>query len=653
VTSRENAPFGSAAWIDAELRARLGEGATIGDVAFEGRVATITGARFAIGEATIEVERAEIELGAGGPIGSLPIAARLVSLTGAIAVSSIALSVPIELRASEPAAPRWFSGAVHARGASFAGAAFEVEATLDVEAEGARLAGRVMVSDVEIADEITLSADPAIEIDLATRGPLEALALDGRAFARKIAIARRSMPDAAFRLDEVSVVLDVDRERLRYRDLSARSHGARVSGWGRVPFGTPAGHAEPVPIAAIAIAHAGAGPIASIASLAGLTVRASAAPIEGSDVFTIPLDLGVSGEVMVQRGGAVSAAAIAATPRSELRLRLAPSATSAPLALEGSTLRGRLAVEDAIVFGMFPGPVRPSRATMLDVDARLTRTIASPGLVGRVSSSRLVLVISDDPQMPRLAFDRVSTMIDVHHERLVWHGLSGRFSGGTFTSSGEVGLGPSSAIAATVGWTGVRIAEVPTSADGKSEISKHFDGLFAGNLRVSRRPWPGEELSARGDVTIVEPRYRFLDALAPDLARIGLPKLRSESNQALTAEIAFARGRLTARSIVATLSDVEAQGEASVGTDGTLRGALVANVLPSYLAESPLFAVHAALEGRVAVPIDVGGTVSAPQIKTRALSILESLLTENRVGDAVKSALDSLGEWGRDKRKDR
>ncbi len=73
-------PVGSAAWLDAALRSDSAPTASAGTITFEGKLLRVTGARLPLGDATLAVEHAEVELGAGLPLGPLPLSARLVSL---------------------------------------------------------------------------------------------------------------------------------------------------------------------------------------------------------------------------------------------------------------------------------------------------------------------------------------------------------------------------------------------------------------------------------------------------------------------------------------------------------------------------------------------------------------------------------------------
>src|SRR5271169_2321587 len=72
---------GTVAWMEGLLRARLGAEAVLGAITFAGRMLRLEGACLPLGPgAALQVDHAVIELGAGLPLGELPLSARLVAL---------------------------------------------------------------------------------------------------------------------------------------------------------------------------------------------------------------------------------------------------------------------------------------------------------------------------------------------------------------------------------------------------------------------------------------------------------------------------------------------------------------------------------------------------------------------------------------------
>jgi hypothetical protein len=674
---------GSVAWIEAQLRARFGPDAALGAIVFEGRRVRVEGARLPLGTAQLVLDEVVVDLGAGLPLGNLPLSAALIRLRGAVVLSP-AHRVSIALATSDPRAERWFQGTLRAR-AELANP-IEIEATLDLgpnglslhdgritagavlaavtadivrrtgdtfavdlsivtaasrlalslsldpalALDGSRIGGRIAASDVlavvQLPADLAPAAGAALDLDLTAHGPLAAPSLRGRVFAPSLVLARRSAPEAACTFDEISAVIDLDRRRLRYAELTARVHGARIAGWGRVPFAPPSGPAAAVPLAALSIQHAGAGLVSALASLAGARAR-------------VPSDLSIAGELMLRPDRSAAGAFVLATPRTELHLRIALAEGGS---LVGSTLRGQLAADDAATFGIFSTPVRPRAPAVLDVDARLGGTLAKPSLAGRVGCAHAILDVSADPTHPSPLLEDVSVLLDVDGEHLAWHRFTGRFAGGSFASSGRVAFARAGGLHATLGWSGVRVEAIPTQAEGESRLAAILHGAASGELRFEHAGFEGASLSAHGQITVAEPRYWVTRTLAEPLGRFGLPRIRSRGKGPLTARVRFAGETLTVESITAAVEGVTVGGDVALARDGRLAGRVVVQLSDGYLSQSPILVIPAVMANRVSIPVELGGTVADPEIRTDALAILEGLLADNRLYDTLKTVLDGV-----------
>ncbi|APR81204.1 Hypothetical protein A7982_06551 [Minicystis rosea] len=693
-------PIGSAAWLEAALRDRLGPTAKAGTISFEGKLLRIAGARLPYGGATLAVEQLEVELGAGLPLGPLPISARLVSLRGELVLAGARIALHLESDASTTAS--WFSGSIRASttlgplavelfvapsvtplgirftdgrlsagplafvlsgsaarrddGVLVADLTAAAERTrlavgLVVDADGivdgSRLSGSLSLGDAtKLAAALAISAPfgvvpnpgSVLELDLAATGPISAPALRGRVFSAAVDLGRGTARTGALRFEELSAILDLDRRRLRYEQLQAGIHGARLAGWGSLPFGSPSTGAEGVPIAALSLSDGGVGVLSALASLAGIPVRAAREPTP-SFGFHVPPDLAFSGEIMIRPDFAAGGAFTVTTPRSELHLRFTLTAGGA---LVGSTLRGRIAADDALTLGLLPGPVRPRPPAVLELDGRLGGTFTRPTLTGRVESRHAILDVFTDPERPSFVVEDISALLDLSPDRLTWQRLAGRFYGGTFASSGRVGFGDAAGLDATLSWSAVRVEALPTHAVGESLIASVIQGAATGELHFTRHDFGEAPLTARGAVVIAEPRYLITRMLAEPLAGLGLPRLRSRGRGPLRALVRLDRDEIFVDALEAAVEGIELSGDVRLGLDGRLGGRVVAHLLASYLAESPVLAIPAAFAERVTVPVDLGGTVLDPEIRTDGLAILEGLLVENRVGDAMNRVLDDI-----------
>lgn len=654
---------GSPEWIDARLREQLGPEAAAGTLTFEGALLRVEGARLPLGALRFEVRSAAIELGAGAPIADFPLRARLVSLHGELHGPGARVTA-ISFDATPTDAARWAHGDLRATlgpeldleaatdlGPGAAGgvagslalgtARSQVTITLAIDAagraDGSRVGGRLSLADAVaiVPAPIVIGPESALDLDLAVEGPVADPRVRGQVFAVALTIGAPAVPSLV-RLAEVAASIDLDRRRLRYEGLRGLAFGGRFGGFGRVSFGAPASGAEAVPLAALQIDRVDASLFPALAALAGAPVRLARSGRAPPGEVWIPPDLTLTGELMVHPDLAASGAFALETKRTELLLRVS---LARGRDLLGSTLRGRLAIADALTLGFFPDPVRPHPAGAFEIDARLGGTLNRPGLAGRVSIARLLLAAGEDPALPAFVLEDLSTVLDVDAERFAWHKLKGRFCEGVFASSGRAAA---SGLNATVGWSGVRVELVPTDASGTSALATLIHGASAGELRFERDGPPYRPIIGRGGTQLGDPTYFFAKKLAPMLERYGLPAIRPRGRGPLQARLVLGPGELLVESLQAAADGIEVGGDVRVGRDGRLAGRIAVHLLEEYLRQSVMLALPAAVAGRVTIPVDLGGTVSAPEIRTDAMEILEGLLARNRVNDVVKGVVDGI-----------
>src|SRR6185312_8627501 len=124
--------IGSPAWIEAALKARLGPRARLGAIVFEGRLLHLRDASLPLGTgAVLHVSHAIVELGAGLPLGDLPLSLRLAHFDAVLLAGSgeRAYHLPIRFTAEEgaqavtmgetpkpPAPPAWAHGSLQLGG---------------------------------------------------------------------------------------------------------------------------------------------------------------------------------------------------------------------------------------------------------------------------------------------------------------------------------------------------------------------------------------------------------------------------------------------------------------------------------------------------------------------------------------------------------
>ncbi len=656
-----SAPPGSAAWFEGLLRDRLGPGASLGAITFEGRFLRIEGGRVPLGASgELLIARVEIELGAGLPLGGLPLAARLSALEGEVRAGG--LVVPFQFTAASEGEPSWANGALRV------GAPLDVEAAVSVLArEGggfvvgitlatarsrvviagsldaasglhdARLTGRLATADLGwIGAPLP---DAVVDLDLTAEGPLADPRLHGRVFAGEVQVARAQAPGHALRLADVSAEVDLDRRRLRFEHLVGSAGAARFGGWGRVALAPPSSEDAAVPLLALQIEHADGALLAEIAAVASSRVGLARGGAPG-----IPPDLAVTGELLVSAARAVSGSFAIETSRSALLFHLTVGAAGELL---GSTLRGRVAAADAVTVGIFRGAVRPRSADVFSVDGRLAGTLARPGFSGRLGTTHTVIEV--DPAADAvLEIDDGSVLLDLDGERVAWSRFEGRLHGGRFSSSGRWGRGGT--LSAALEWSGVRVEEVPARAGVVGTVLR---GASSGAVRFERESLAEHALRAHGTVALDEPVYLFLRSLAPALERYRLPILTERGEGPVRAAVRFESGAFVVERLSAALDGIEVEGAIRLDRDGRLVGRVAVTLLQEYLARSPILAIPAGLVGKVTLPVHVGGTARAPAFQTDAREILDGLIEGSRVREAVKSALDGLRPGARRPRKRR
>lgn len=649
---------GTAAWFEGLLRDRLGPGAALGAITFEGRLLRIDGVRVPLGAAAeLVLDRVAIELGAGLPLGGLPLHARLVGVRGevrargsAVALDFAALGdggdggdaswvngrlrvgAPILLEATLTLRSR--EGGGFALVVSTARSRLEVAGSVDAAGalQGARLTGRVATA--ELGWVPTPLPEALLELDLTAEGSLADPWIRGRVFAAEVLLARPEAPGAVVRLEGVSAEIDLDRRRLHYQHLVAGVGGARFGAWGRVALAPPSSEEAAVPLLALQVERADGALLAQIAALGSARLRLARPGAPG-----LPADLTVTGELLVSAARAVEGSFALETPRSALLFHLTASASGELL---GSTLRGRFAAVDAVTVGIVREPVRPRPADVVGLDARLTGTLARPGLTGRLSAARLALEVGG----ATLEIEQASVLLDVDSDRLAWQGLSGSLLGGRFASSGRIGRGGT--LGATVEWSGVRVDALPVPA-----LAAALRGASSGALRFERESLAEHALQAQGRVTVEDPVYLFVRSLAPALARYRLPPLRARGGGPIRADVRLSRGEMVVERLDAALDGIEVNGTIRRDRRGQLVGRAEVHLLQGYLARSPILAIPAALSSKVVLPVYIAGTASAPDLQTNAREILDGLIQGTRVGEAVKSALDGLRSPTRPPRKPR
>ncbi len=235
-------------------------------------------------------------------------------------------------------------------------------------------------------------------------------------------------------------------------------------------------------------------------------------------------------------------------------------------------------------------------------------------------------------------------LLDASPDRLTWHRLCGSLL------RRHRSLRPAASASATAR------ASTPPSVERRARRSAAHAGRRREPVRV-RDPRRGHQARCASSVT-TSARPRSPRA-APSSSRAALPphaharraarRPRSFAAAALPrarsgcARVRLDRDEIFVDALEAAIEGIELQRYVRLALDGRLGGRVVAHLLASATLAEPRPRDPAALS-RSGPPCP---SISAAQrtrsgIRTDGLAILEGLLVENRVGDAMKSVLDDI-----------
>src|SRR5262249_44586729 len=148
---------------------------------------------------------------------------------------------------------------------------------------------------------------------------------------------------------------------------------------------------------------------------------------------------------------------------------------------------------------------------------------------------------------------------------------------------------------------GLRLEDLPTTAEGEAELASVLCGAASGDLRFERAGMPDRPLTGRGRITVAEPVYLFTRRYAPDLARYGLPAVHTRGKGPLTATLRVERDELVIEPLTAAVEGIDVGGGARLGEGGRLVGRVEIHLRESYLMSSPLLAIPGAFAGAITI----------------------------------------------------
>jgi hypothetical protein len=335
------------------------------------------------------------------------------------------------------------------------------------------------------------------------------------------------------------------------------------------------------------------------ASLLRRWARLPDAPFEG---LVLDADL-------ARHDGAITGQIEARTPRSSIVIR--PRLRG--LALDGSTIEGRLAVADVGPF-VRAWTLRPDEEALWSLEGSIDGDLFDASLQLAVQSEAQRVWVRSSRGPVALEAHACAGRVDVTRERIAWRALSARGYGGTARSEGcyVLALG---ALFARIEGQGVALGALPLPRGGA--LGAHVEGVLSGTLDVFTTP---RAAVAHGRARIDAPRYHALERSSAVRAWIELSETASASP--LEAILRMDDEAWTATELAAALGALEARGTIALRHDGRVHGQLLVRPSHDWRRESVLVGPLADALGPF--PFRLAGTLEAPRAELR--TSLEDLL---------------------------
>lgn len=507
--------------------------------------------------------------------------------------------------------------------------------------DGTRVGGRLSLSDALRAGLLPgrLTSDGRGEIDLdlevegttaswSAAGPLRA----ARAWA--VVVDAPALPPQA--LEDVRGQLRIDATQVEVTDVEARAWGGALRARGWAPLGESE-RADPRAAVEVLGASVALGEAAS-RFLGGLPVRAAHAGPRSRDERLLPGDARIDAELEWSVDDRFDGSARLRTPRGSelcLDLRVSPSRS-----LDGSRVRGRVVMADAITFGLPPLPVRVGSEGELGVDVSAEGGPRSWRWSGTATATAVHLRLGPAELESVFVVDELTSHVALTSDRAEWTDLLARAYDGRLRSAGVVGW--------TDAWTGLRsrsaweevdVARLPA---GGGRLGAHATGRCTGALEVEREGPPTGPSAGVGWLEIERPTYPAVARTAEALRRWGLPPPGATGSGPLRASLRLGPTKWHLEDVSLAVDAGRARGRIHVGFDGSLAGRLEIAVQPAYLSRSSALALPAAVTGTVTIPVALGGRLAAPSFDADLVGALGNVLVDNPIGALFSDAMEGL-----------
>jgi hypothetical protein len=517
--------------------------------------------------------------------------------------------------------------------------------------DGTHLVGMLAVADALTAGLFPFDVRPepagSITLDLGLYGRLDELVLSGLLTSPSLRLAIVSRPEIApLVVDDVATALAVDHRSLTYAKGRFRAYGGTFSAEGTIPLepaaATP-GSAAPA-LLDLHARDASASFIEAVAAFAPgrVRVRAEREGVRPGEEIWIPRTARVSGELRLAADRSIAAEIALETSRPSDPEDAAGTALLATFRLspeqrvDGSSIRGTVAVADVVASGAVAMDVRPLPEGAARIDATLKGPIDDVVLTGFLAAPRLKLALHEGARVaadaPTFVVTDLTTMVRIDATKIVWHRFEARAYGGTLASAGLLGAGTDGTfvgLQANVSVRDVSAGHLPTDPRG-TPLAEIAFGRLSAEMRFERSGVDGP-VTGRGRARLDEGAFPVLARARPALGRYGLTPPAERAVGPATLSIALGQLGWSFSDIRGAVPGCAAIGDVRIGFDGSVDGALVVTLGRELLASSAVLVVPSILAEHLTIPVSLGGTLARPKVDADLGACLGRFVTDNRV----------------------
>ena len=459
-------------------------------------------------------------------------------------------------------------------------------------------------------DEIHAPLSGTLAIDLEGRADGDAPLFAGRFESSQVVLERDV-------LESLDGQVTIDLEATRIREARFQAFDGRWRGEATIPFGKVATYRSWV----------------EDASAARVVAR-----LDPTSKLPIPSDARIVGELHGTIGDARGPTAIA-------DLALETSAGTALVfhgeidaTLDGSTLRGNVALADVLAASPFPKAPRPLAEGTVRIDAKLKGPPDAVVMMGYAFAPALRIALDDDPKskVAPLVLTDASALFRSDEEKTIWHRGVAQLYGGFLTSAGVLGHGAFTGARGTIAIANVAASELP-SEDGT--LAPWVRGSLSGTMRFEQKS-DRDPMRGRGHVQLDDAAFPFLSQSRAELKKYGLVPPSEEAIEPTTMNVELDDRGFAFHRIRAAVRGASASGDVRVNADGSLLGYLTVMLEEDYLRSSAILVLPRVLAERLTLPVRVKGTLTQPIIDADLAACLGKFLTENKVSSFFVSAVE-------------